>query len=438
MSHMLRSISVQVSRPIPAHTVNGIIPVPPIFYFGLAILCSVIFVLTIPSVFHGVTVQEPLFKGILDEVARTNPGIVLLGENVDIDVDEPSVTIRWSIVACGQNYMLHDSAGVQGSNLCGFPNLPLQIFVDGDDDPAGTYNPDLIPYNEKGERRRIKNLVQFDSDHVLDVHNDRLYPFDVYFLSSTLRATSEQNNTVPFSKLATIDLTSSFVVETTDIQSYMINSDGVNAPSRDIDMQIRRPLEARLITLSLFASSWFLTHICIGNVILARRTVAVKPILKLLIVNSLTLVGLPQIRNSMPDAPGLDDAIGFFPQMIIVGFSVVILLLTVIARELNHRDKVALPRHASSITRLSLPKVEAPAPTRKSNVKHRPPPLPLPTSTSTEIAKYDIHRITKHLKGEFVFPPVDVGLRSIPEEAGSPRSPAHKRFKTATGSPQRF
>lgn len=149
-------------------------------------------------------------------------------------------------------------------------------------------------------------MVQFDSDHVLDVHNDRLYPFDTYFLSSTLRATSDKDYPISFSKLATIDLTSSFVVESADVQSFVLSADGVNAPSRDIDIHIRRPIEARLITLLLFASSWFLTHICIGNVILARRTIYVKSILKILIVNGATLIGLPQIRYSMPDEPGLD------------------------------------------------------------------------------------------------------------------------------------
>ncbi|KAJ4482064.1 hypothetical protein J3R30DRAFT_3221694, partial [Lentinula aciculospora] len=373
----------------------------------LAILCSVIFVLTIPSVFHGVITQKPFFKDVLDEVAQTNPGIVLLGENVDIDVDEPAITIRWSIVACGQDYMLPGSSGVHGSSMCGLPNLTLQIYVDGDNDPVGIYNPELIPYNEDGERRKIQNLVQFDSDHVLDVHNDRLYPFDTYLLSSTLRATSDQNRTILLSKLATIDLTSTFVVETADVQSYILSADGANVPSRDIDMRIRRPIEARLFTLLLFASSWFLTHICIGNVIIARRTINVKHILKILIVNGATLIGLPQIRDSMPDAPGLDghrwalkDAIGFFPQMIIVGFSIVILLLTAIARELNHHENSAtLPRHASI---KALPSLRS----QPSSVKHRPPPLPLPTSTSTDIARYNIHRITKHLKGEFVFPPV--------------------------------
>ncbi|KAJ3933285.1 MAG: hypothetical protein NXY57DRAFT_999306 [Lentinula lateritia] len=426
-----RSLSLRAIQTPAIRTVNGVIPVPPIFYFGLAILCSVIFVLTIPSVFHGVTAQEPLFKSILDEVAHSNPGIVLLGESVDIDVDEPSVTIRWSIVACGQDYMLPGSSGIHGSTLCGLPNNTLQIYIDGDNDPTGVFDPELIPYSENGERRKIQNMVQFDSDHVLDVHNDRLYPFDTYFLSSTLRATSDKDYPISFSKLATIDLTSSFVVESADVQSFVLSADGVNAPSRDIDIHIRRPIEARLITLLLFASSWFLTHICIGNVILARRTIYVKSILKILIVNGATLIGLPQIRYSMPDEPGLDgvllDAIGYFPQMIIVGFSVVVLLLTVIARELNDGERNALPQHTS----MSLaPKFGT---YQQSKTKHRPPPLPLPTSNSTEIARYNIYRMGKHLKGEFVFPPVR--LEGLPEEAGSPRSPSHKRFKTTTGSP---
>lgn len=152
--------------------------------------------------------------------------------------------------------------------------------------------------------------MQFDSDHVLDVHNDRLYPFDTYFLSSTIRAISFENNSISISKLATIDLTSSFAVETTDIESYL----NTNAtPSRDIAMHIRRPFEARAIVLLFFASSWFLTHICMGNLLLARYyTRDVKPILKFLIVNGVVGIAVPQLRNSMPDAPGLDGKPRFF------------------------------------------------------------------------------------------------------------------------------
>ncbi|KIK52039.1 hypothetical protein GYMLUDRAFT_145162, partial [Collybiopsis luxurians FD-317 M1] len=362
----------------------------------LAVLCSVIFVITIPSVFHGVTAQDSLFKPILNEIAQTNPGLVLLGENVDIDVDEPAVTIRWSIVACGEAYMLPGSAGIHGSTVCGLPNCALQIYVDGDPEAAGIYDPGLIPYNGSGERRKIQNLVQFDSDHVLDVHNDRLYPFDTYFLSSTLRALS-QNKSVPFSKLATLDLTSAFVVETVDIESYETNANGTSTPSRDIDMNIRRPLEARIIALLLWASSWFLTHICIGNVILARRTRDTRPILKMLIVNGATVVGLPQLRNAFPDAPDMDDTIGFFPQMILAGLTVVILLLTIYARELDRLDRPPSFHYSSG---------ESVFWSKRSRQHPNPPPEPLPPPTSTDIALYNKTRMAKHLKGEFVFPPV--------------------------------
>jgi hypothetical protein len=445
-----KHLSRHISRIIP---VGGIIPIPPIFYFGLAILCSIIFVLTIPSVFHGVTAQDSVFKPILDDVSQVNPGIVLLGENVDIDVDEPSITIRWSIVACGQDYVLPGSSGIHGSSLCGLPKFPLQFYVDGDTQPTGSYDPGLIPYNTSGQRRKIQNLVQFDSDHTLDVHNDRLYPFDTYFLSSTVRVSS-LNQSIPISKLATLDLTSSFVVETVDIESYETDQNGTDTPSRDIDMEIRRPLEARVIALSLFGLSWFLTHICIGNVVLARRTIDTRPILKLLIVSGATVIGLPQLRNSMPDAPGLDgvliDAIGFFPQMIIAGLSVVILLLIIIAGELDRAEGLGPPRYSSIGSRSFLQRQSrtkqysplAPLPisasTEISVSKQRPPPPPppppSPASTSADISRYNRHRMVKHLKGEFVFPPVNVEiLPSVPEEPL--KSPAHRRFKTIQTGP---
>ena len=51
--------------------------------------------------------------------------------DVDVDVDEPAVTVRWSLIACGQAYILPGSEGTHGSSLCGIPNVPLDIYVDG-------------------------------------------------------------------------------------------------------------------------------------------------------------------------------------------------------------------------------------------------------------------------------------------------------------------
>ena len=55
---------------------------------------------------------------------------MLIGESIDIDVDEPLITIRWSILACGPEYVLPESSGIHGSNNCGLPSLPVLIFVD--------------------------------------------------------------------------------------------------------------------------------------------------------------------------------------------------------------------------------------------------------------------------------------------------------------------
>lgn len=155
----------------------------------------------------------------------------------------------------------------------------------------------------------IQNLVQFDSDHVLNVEQARLYPFDTYFLSSTLRIVSPTNQTLPIRRLATIDETSSFLVKTVDIESYSNAANNTESPSRDIDMFITRPGNARAFTLLLFGVSWILTHVTICHVIIARMLWDVKPLLKHLISTGAILVALPQIRNSMPDAPGLDGVL---------------------------------------------------------------------------------------------------------------------------------
>ncbi len=149
-------------------------------------------------------------------------------------------------------------------------------------------------------------MVQFDSDHVIDVHNARLYPFDSYFLTSTLRAVGFSNESIPIQKLATIDMMSSFDIGTNDMESFSKAEDGTILPSRDIDMQVARPGSARFFTLLLFTISWVLTHVAIGHVLLARRMSGMKPLLKHLVSSGAILISIPQLRNSMPDAPGLD------------------------------------------------------------------------------------------------------------------------------------
>lgn len=95
------------------------------------------------------------------------------------------------------------------------------------------------------------------------------------------------------------------------MESFSKAGDGTILPSRDIDMHVARPGSARFFTLLLFTISWVLTHVAIGHVILARRMSGMKPLLKHLVSSGAILISIPQLRNSMPDAPGLDGEFSF-------------------------------------------------------------------------------------------------------------------------------
>lgn len=56
---------------------------------------------------------------------------MFLGEDVDVDIDEPSIDIRWSVVACGSGNYLDGSQGIHGAANCGLPNQYLSVLVDG-------------------------------------------------------------------------------------------------------------------------------------------------------------------------------------------------------------------------------------------------------------------------------------------------------------------
>ncbi|KAJ2913685.1 hypothetical protein MD484_g6725, partial [Candolleomyces efflorescens] len=293
------------------------------------VICAVVLSMFIVSAlslsFLGGGVGEKHFVRTLNSVAVDDPGLVLVGESVDVDVDEPSVTIRWSILACGEGLVLPGSTGILGSRVCGLPVQPLHIFVDSQDTPTASYDPAQIPYTkDNGNRRNIENLVRFDSDHVLDVHSARLYPFDQYRLSSSLRAATTNNETIRISRAITLRITSSFDIETTDLESFVLapvtrvqsnstvagddtSADAeVQLPSRDIDMHISRPPVAQFFTFLLFGASWILAHISVGLAVLARKRKEPQSLLAYLLSSGFILVGIPQLRSGMPDAPGFD------------------------------------------------------------------------------------------------------------------------------------
>ncbi len=107
------------------------------------------------------------------------------------------------------------------------------------------------------------------------------------------------------------------------------------------------------------------------------------------------------------------DTIGFFPQMIITGTCIVALLLIVVARELSNTSGGLVRRPKLSI----MPPPPLPVFTGEAK-----PPSPT-VGTSGEMTKYEMDRVMKHLKGQYVFPP-------LPPVPSSPTRGVHRRVMT--------
>lgn len=421
------------SDAVHLHTgTGGVIPLQNVTILIFTLIFSLLFILALSCSFLGGDEEdEPLFKSMLNDIAMNDPGVVLLGENVDIDVDEPSITISWSLVACGDSFELDGSSGVHESQ-CGLPSMALWVYADNFPEPATMYNPSAIPFVRKtGQRRRIENLVRFDSDHTLDVQKARLYPFDTYLLTSTLRAVDTSNTTIPIRRLSTIEQVTSFLVTVDDVESYEIIN-GTQVPTRDFDLYVTRPGQLRLYTLLLFGISWMLSHITIGHVLLARRLVDIKSMTKHLVSTFAILLVIPRLRKSMPDSPALDDGalidyIGFFPQMIISASCVLTILLLIMLREYDETEGIPTPRQITvrPLPRLlppRTPKVSSkpPAP-RAPPASPTPPKPPIPPRKSplkplllgakvrtqpTTMERGEVTCLKDELNTSFVFPPL--------------------------------
>ncbi|EKM49539.1 uncharacterized protein PHACADRAFT_265076 [Phanerochaete carnosa HHB-10118-sp] len=326
---------------------GGVIPLGPTFIVGISIVISLFFIGSLSFAFIGAE-DAPVFRDTLDSLADQNPGLVLIADNVDVDIDEPSVTLRWSVVACGRNLTLPGSEGTHGDSLCGIPNIPIDIYLDGAEKPEFSFNPAQLPFtSSNGHRLGIQNIVQFDGDHALDVHEARLYPFDTYQLATTLRAVApDTSETIPIVRLLTITDTSSFIVSPSDSASYVVLSGSTDQlPSRDLELSIVRPGEARFFALMLFGVNWMLAHSTVAYTALAWKTEGIVNVLTYLALSLATLVAIPGVRSVMPDAPGYDgvliDQIGFFAQMLLTGISTVVLLATLAKRELQRLEQNA-------------------------------------------------------------------------------------------------
>jgi len=336
----------------PARLRNGshtFIPLGGEFGVLLALFLSLLFIFAISLSFTNAN-DALYFKNTLDNTARFDPGVVLIGEDVDTDVDEPAVGLRWTIAGCGEGFLLSGSPPLHGSSSCGVLAISVEVYIDGSKDAVVEFDPANIPREPVTNRLMlVQNLMQFDSKHVLDAHNARFYPFDTYSLTTTLRVESSNSSTdgFPLRIAATpiIMYTSSFISVSTSKQGGVL-VEGDTFPVRHVEVRISRPGPARAYAMLLFGVNWLLAHCAFGVVVLAKkqrapltRELVLHEALKQLGILFGILLAMPKLRAMMPNAPGFDgvliDTIGYFPQMSMAGLSLVLLLLLTASRVLD-------------------------------------------------------------------------------------------------------
>jgi len=198
--------------------------------------------------------------------------------------------------------------------------------------------------------------MQFDSEHDLDVHTARFYPFDTYLLTTSIRieatnTTDDEGPDIPLRISATpmIKHTTSFTLRTTFRQGNVFTDDDSNttAPVRHLEVHISRPGPARAYVMLVFGINWLLAHCALGVLVLAkkhkvcrggREQVFLEALKHIAVVFGI-LLAMPQLRAMMPDSPefhgALIDTIGYFPQMSMAGLSLVLLLLLSASRLLD-------------------------------------------------------------------------------------------------------
>ena len=170
--------------------------------------------------------------------------------------------------------------------------------------------------------------MQFDSDHVLDVHNQYLYPFDTYLVTSTLRITipglnSSVAQSIPIIAMPVLKCSYSFTFASSDSDVQAV-SNGTVINERLLEIRIERPGDSRTYAVFLFGINWVLSHFNFAIVVLSvmqgrkraslLRNSPVRPhksrdALKQLAGALAVLLVIPQLRDAMPDAPGFDGVL---------------------------------------------------------------------------------------------------------------------------------
>ena len=85
-------------------------------------------------------------------------------------------------------------------------------------------------------------------------------------------------------------------------------------PARQLEVKIERPAHARLYAMIIFGINWAFCHFSCGIALISvfqRSQVGSKDMLKRVLGAHAILIVIPQLRETMPDAPGHDGKLDY-------------------------------------------------------------------------------------------------------------------------------
>ncbi|KAF5331494.1 hypothetical protein D9758_018263 [Tetrapyrgos nigripes] len=337
------------------------------------LICLTIVILTGVAIVFAVNLSGPTTDRAIYEGAGNRDGLVFAGHVFNIDMKQRQLSIYWEPAGCGSfynrteiAYSLENSGTVDN---CGRIRMPVNVYINGQDQPVWAYNPSQDALGSVGRSNTIPALRGFIVSVPISIYTyalplranqyvtqEFLHPFGVWETKQTYLALSpssagnfamSDNTTafqaLPILKMSVVDSTDDFV-PTKSFAAPVLNArvplpNGTWTDEAYVLMTtIKYSLLARVFCMAIFSINWLLTILVMGLTIKVlfhwkrtrRRRTGVKQDSTVLLFPITVIFSIPQLRALFVGDPAfgiLLDAVGILLQIIIVSLCGGVLLI---------------------------------------------------------------------------------------------------------------
>jgi len=165
------------------------------------------------------------------------------------------------------------------------------------------------------------------------------FPWDSYTMATVFVAVNNLNNvTLPILRLAPVDFADNFSPSFHDFATTSDFNGTSVVPSRTVALKLQRAPLTKTFNMLIFLVNWLLTGMVLFITVVAfwwNRTNMPDALVLLPITVILTVPSLRALMVGSPAFGILLDAIGLFPQMIIVSICSLLLLFAISLKQIN-------------------------------------------------------------------------------------------------------